>query len=101
MTPIDPTLTPTRTPTPGSGTTCSPVTATITAPFTKDGAGSFCWQAGSLGAYINNWNMASVTINGVHITNLYMAPGSYPAKVGGFWYITYVGNFAWSHFETR
>ena len=101
MTPIGPTLTPTRTPTGTTGAACSPVTATITAPFTKDGAGTLCWQASSLGAYINSWNMASVTINGVNITTLYRASGSYPAKIGGFWYITYVGNFAWSHFETK
>jgi len=100
--PGTPTATPTRTPTPGSsGSTCSPVTSTITAPFTFDGAGTFCWQAASLGAYINSWNMASVTINGVNITNLYVASGSYPAKINGFYYIGYTGNFAWSHFETK
>jgi endo-1,4-beta-xylanase len=117
-TPTGPTLTPTRTFTPGptatrtttpvatatsgGGTgTCSPISATITAPFTKDGAGTFCWQSTNLGSYINNWNMNSVTINGVNITNLYMASGSYPAKIGGFWYVTYNGSFAWSHFEAK
>jgi len=97
-----PSLTPTRTPTPGgSGSTCSPVTSTITAPFTFDGAGTFCWQTASLGSFINSWNMASVTLNGVNITNLYVASGSYPAKVNGFYYIGYTGNFPWSHFETK
>jgi hypothetical protein len=101
-----PTLTPTRTatrtntPTPVVGG-CSPVTSTITAPFTFDGAGSFCWQSSNLGAYINNWNNNSVTINGVNITNLYMASSSYPAKVNGFWYVAYNGPFAWSHFEAK
>ena len=99
-TPTGPTLTPTRTPTAGSGSTCTP-TSTITAPFTSDGAGTWCWQSSSLGAYINNWNNASVTINGVNITNLYMAAGSYPAKIGGFWYISDTASFAWSHFETK
>ena len=103
-----PTATRTNTPVPGptatpgsGGGTCSPVSATITAPFTKDGAGTFCWQSSSLGSYINSWNMNSVTINGVNITNLYMASGSYPAKIGGFWYVTYNGSFAWSHFEAK
>jgi endo-1,4-beta-xylanase len=103
-----PTATRTNTPVPGptatpgsGGGTCSPVSATITAPFTKDGAGTFCWQSSNLGSYINNWNMNSVTINGVNITNLYMASGSYPAKIGGFWYVTYNGSFAWSHFEAK
>lgn len=91
---------PTATPGTGGGT-CSPVSATITAPFTRDGAGTFCWQSSNLGAYLNSWNMNSVTINGVNITNLYMGAGSYPAKIGGFWYVTYNGSFAWSHFEAK
>jgi hypothetical protein len=65
------------------------VTSTITAPFTFDGSGAFCWQSSNLGSYINSWNTNSVTINGVNITNLYMASGSYPAKIGGFWYVGY------------
>jgi len=101
-TPIGPTATPTRTPTPGSGgTTCSPVTSTITAPFTFDGAGTSCWQSSSLGGYINSWNTTNVTINGVNISNLYVASGSYPAKVNGFWYISYSSSVAWGHLETK
>ena len=93
----------TRTPTPGSGggSTCSPVNATITAPFTRDGAGTFCWQASNLGAYINSWNLASLTVNGVNFTNRYAFTSSLPAKINGFWYVRYVGNFPWSHFEAR
>ena len=100
---ITPTFTITRTPTitPTNGATCSPVSATITAPFTKDGVGTFCWQSSNLGGYINSWNTASVTINGVNITNLYVASGSYPAKIGGFWYVTYNGPYTWSHFEAK
>jgi hypothetical protein len=103
MPPWTPTRTRTFTPSPtsGTGTTCSPVSATITAPFTYDGAGTFCWQSSNLGSYINNWNNTSVTINGVNITNLYMAAASYPAKIGGFWYVSYNGPFAWSHFEVK
>ena len=97
-TPVAPTATPTSG---GTGGTCSPVSATITAPFTKDGAGTFCWQSSNLGGYINSWNTTSVTINGVNITNLYMASSSYPAKIGGFWYVTYNGPYAWSHFEAK
>lgn len=101
-----PSLTPTRTPTPtptatGSAGLCSPVSATITAPFTFDGAGSFCWKASSLGSYINSWNLAGLTINGVSIANSYVPSASYPAKANGFWYISYTGNFPWSHFETK
>jgi hypothetical protein len=96
-----PSLTPTRTPTSGGGGTCSPVDATIAAPFTKDGTGTLCWKSSNLGAYINSWNMTSVTINGVNITNLYVASGSYPAQIGGFWYITYSTTNAAGHFEAK
>ena len=94
--------TPTRTPTPVVvGGACSPVTATITAPFVKDGAGTFCWQSSNLGLFINSWNMASLTINGVNFTNLYVPVSAYPAKINGFWYVSYTGNYAWSHFEAK
>ena len=96
-----PTATRTATPTTGSGSACSPVTSTITAPFTFDGAGSFCWQSTNLGAYINSWNTTSVTINGTNISNLYLAAGSYPAKIGGFWYVSYNSSVAWGHFEAK
>ena len=99
-----PTRTPTatRTPTPSAtGTTgsCNPATA-ITDPFSHDGAGTFCWQIGSL-SYINSWNLASLTVNGVNFTNLYASASSLPAKINGYWYVSYTGNFAWSHFEAK
>lgn len=95
------TLTPTITLTAPTGGTCSPVNATITAPFTWDGAGTFCWQSSNLGTYINNWSNTSVTLNGVNITNMYVAAGSYPAKIGGFWYVTFNSAVAWGHFEAK
>jgi hypothetical protein len=98
-TPGGPTNTPTKTPTAGGGT-CSPVTSTIAAPFTYDGAGTFCWKSSNLGTYINNWSMTSLTINGVNETNLYVASGSYPAQIGGFWYVSYSATGA-GHFETK
>jgi hypothetical protein len=100
-TPTGPTLTPTRTPTPGSGGTCTPVDATITAPFTKDGTGNLCWQSSNLGTYINSWNAGTITLNGTNITNIYVASGSYPAKIGGYWYVTYVDTSGYGHIEVR
>ena len=94
-------LTPTRTPTSGGGTACSPVTSTITVPFTFDGAGTFCWQASSLGANVNSWNTTSVTINGVNFTNVFVPASSYPAPSGGFYYVGYNANVAWAHLEVR
>ena len=100
LTPGGPTPTRTITPTPGSGS-CSPVSSTITAPFTYDGAGTFCWQSSNLGSYINSWNTTSVTLNGVNVTNLYVASGSYPAKINGYWYVSYNSTVAWGHFEAK
>ena len=108
-TPAAITNTPTRTATAGVVTNtptavtaaCSPVTSTITAPFTFDGAGTLCWQSSNLGTYVNSWNTSSVKINGVNETNLYVASGSYPAKIGGFWYVSYASTVAWGHFETK
>jgi len=77
------------------------VTSTISAPFTYDGAGTFCWQSNNLGSYVNNWNLTSLTINGVNFTNVYVGSGSYPAQIGGYWYVAYNGPYAWSHFEAK
>jgi endoglucanase len=105
-TPGSPTNTPTRTftptPTLGGGTTCSPVAATITAPFTFDGAGTLCWRSSNLGNNINNWNLQSLTVNGVDFTSKFTFTSNLPPKApDGFWYISYTGNFPWSHFEAR
>ncbi len=94
-----PSSTPTITPT--SGGACSPVTGTITAPFTYDGAGTFCWQSNNLGTYVNSWNLTSLTINGVNFTNVYVPASSYPPQMGGYWYVGYNGPYAWSHFEAK
>jgi endoglucanase len=99
-TPTVATRTPTSTLTQGPGA-CSPVTATITAPFTRDGAGTFCWQTSNLGNYINSWNLANLTINGVDFTNKYASSNSYPPKINGYWYVSYTGSFPWSHFEAK
>jgi hypothetical protein len=75
------------------------VTATITAPFSYDGAGTFCWQASDLGAYINSWNLTSLTVNGVSFTNTYAFTSNLPPKINGSWYVSYSAQYAWSHFE--
>ena len=90
----------TNTPTQPTGGACTP-TSTITAPFTFDGSGAFCWQSSNLGTYINSWNTASVTLNGVNVTNIWVGSGSYPAKIGGFWYVGYNSSVAWGHFEAK
>jgi len=100
---VGPSLTPTRTFTPtttGGGGACTP-TSTVTAPFTWDGAGVFCWQIATVPSYINNWNNVSVTINNVNFTNVYVATGGLPAKINNNYYISYNSNVAWGHLEIR
>lgn len=100
-TPSGPAFTPTRTPTSGStGGTCTP-TSTISIPFTFDGAGTFCWQASSLGGYINSWNTTSVSVNGTNYTNIWASTGSLPAKINGFWYVSFSSNVSYAHFEAK
>jgi hypothetical protein len=88
-------------PTSNPNTSCNPVTSIISVPFTFDGAGTFCWQTSNPGSYINSWNLARLTINGVDITNRWVGSGSYPPAIDGQWYIGYTGIFAWSHVEVR
>jgi hypothetical protein len=45
--------------------------------------------------------MQSLTINGVDFTNRWAASSTYPPQINGFWYVSYQGNFPWSHFEAR
>ncbi len=92
---------PTPTPTPTTGGACSPVTSAITAPFAFDGAGTFCWQSSNLGGFINSWNTTSVSLNGVNVTNVYVAAASYPPQIGGYWYVSYSSSVAWGHFEAK
>jgi beta-glucosidase len=96
-----PTTGPTLTVTPTVGGACSPVTSTITIPFIFDGAGVFCWQASSLGGFINSWNTTSVSVNGMNVTNIWVGSGSYPAKINGFYYVSYNSAVAWGHFEAK
>lgn len=78
-------------------TVCSPATA-ISVPFTKDGAGTFCYQASSLCSNINSWNLTTLSINGANYTNIYV-PASSIAPLNGSYTITYASSVAWGHFE--
>lgn len=76
---------------------CSPATA-ISVPFTKDGAGTFCYQASSLCSYINSWNLTSLSVNGTNYTNIYVSASSI-APLNGVYTISYSSSVAWGHFE--
>jgi hypothetical protein len=76
---------------------CSPATA-ISVPFTKDGAGTFCYQASSLCSNINSWNLDTLSINGTNYTNIFVFSSSIAPLNGGYT-ITYASSVAWGHFE--
>jgi hypothetical protein len=77
-------------------TVCSPATA-ISVPFTKDGGGTFCYQASSLCSNINSWNMNTLSINGTNYTNIFVFSSSIAPLNGGYT-ITYNGT-QFGHFE--
>lgn len=95
-----PTATPSVSPTP-SANACSPVNADIASPFSFDGLGTFCWRSTTILHFITSNNTTSLKINGVNYTNMFVSAAGFPPKIGGYWYITYVGGFPWSHFEAQ
>jgi len=78
-------------------TVCSPATV-VSVPFSKDGAGTFCYQAPSLCSYINSWNLTTLSVNGANYTNIWVA-GSSIAPLNGVYTITYNSSVSWGHFE--
>jgi hypothetical protein len=83
---------------PNVTTPCSNPT-TIALPFSKDGAGEFCWVTSGTIGFINSWNMRLLEINGVAYTNVWAAGTSLPPRINGNYYIHYIGDYPWSHFE--
>ncbi len=69
----------------------------VTLPFKQDGAGEYCFVIAGNISYINSWNLSLLEINGVNYTNTWS--NSLPARVNGNYYVHYVGQYAWSHFE--
>jgi hypothetical protein len=84
-----------------SGVACSPVTATITAPYTQQGAVTVCLQIASIPTYILSWNTVELTVNGVSYTNMFAAATTLPAKINGYWYIKYTSSVPWGCLDVR
>jgi hypothetical protein len=106
-----PTMVPTDAPTscptdpPGGGgctctTGCDAVT-TISPDFTKEGSGEFCFEATSLGNYINSWNLDVLEVNGIDFTNTYCADSNLPEQINGKYYIYYKSLSDYGHFEAK
>lgn len=80
------------------GATCDDPVA-VTLPFSFDGAGTYCWEISGNIDYINSWNNVSVNINGEDYTNIWS--NSMPEPINGKYYVTYVSNVDWGHFEAK
>ncbi len=94
-----PGATPTRTPTqPAAGQPCSPAISR-SLPFSQNGSGTYCWSVNQAPRYINSWNLSTLQVNGVDFTNHWAGASDLPAPISGLYYIYYVGNYGWSHFE--
>jgi hypothetical protein len=94
----------TETPTPGSGTGCTcdsgcSSVQNITTDFTQNGSGTYCFFIPCVGSYINSWNLTTLEVNGQDFTNSWVSASSLPATIDGGYYIYYVGNYGWAHFE--
>ena len=76
---------------------CSAASA-ISVPFTKDGAGDFCWQTTSLCTYINSWNLTTLEVNGTSYLNQWTSGSAIPA-VNGTYTIHYNSTVSYGHFE--
>jgi hypothetical protein len=97
-------LTPTITPGPSPTATlpggiCAPVTATIAAPFVHDGPIVACWKTNDIGIGMNSWNNTLVSVNGMNVSNQFVALASMPPQIDGFWYISQSCVFSFCHIE--
>jgi hypothetical protein len=97
-----PTSVPTETPAPECGCKggCDNLSS-IRTDFTKDGAGELCFEADSLGAYINSWNMDVLEVNGVNFRNKYTKAAELPAKIDSKYYVYYKTSLKEGHFEAK
>jgi hypothetical protein len=100
----DPPTNPPTEPPNGGGCTCDAGCSSITTfspNFTKDGSGEFCFEATSLGSYINSWNLTVLEVNGVDLTNKYTSASSLPEKIDGKYYVYYKSTVTHGHFESK
>jgi hypothetical protein len=89
--------TPVITPPPGDCTSGTP----ISVPFSHNGTGTFCWEAASLGSFINSWNLDVLEVNGVDLTNRWVHSSNLPPKINGKYYVFYKSSLPWGHFEAK
>lgn len=70
---------------------------TVSAPFSFEGAGEYCWRTSDSNLFINSWSVEELKINGQDLENDWIT--KLPNKLDGYYYIHYIGQYDWSHFE--
>jgi len=75
--------------------------ASVSIPYTADGAMNTCVFLNGTPSSLNSWNMSLVEMNGLNITNLWVSPANYPATCEGGYYLRAQGTVPWSHVEAR
>lgn len=85
-------------PPPPPATPCSNA-VTTTLPKTQNGVGEFCWVTSGNISFVNSWNAQLIEINGVNYTNKWS--NTLPPRINGNYYIHYVANVSWAHFEAN
>lgn len=68
-------------------------------PLMQNGVGEFCWVTSGTIDFVNSWNAQLVEINGVPFTNKWA--NALPPRVNGNYYIHYISNVGWAHFEAN
>lgn len=78
--------------------TC-PNSVPITVPFSFTGVGDECWVMTGPIDHINSWGTETLEVNGVDLANQWVLGSDLPPAIGGRYFVRFVGNETWSHFE--
>jgi len=82
---------------PNASTCESPVPVAL--PFSHDGVGEFCWSIEGDVGFINSWDVDILEINGVDLSNSFVAGSDLPPKINDRYFVRFAGSLSWSHFE--
>jgi len=82
----------------GSDGTCEDPQPVVL-PFVHEAAGEYCWVLSGNIEYVNSWDAETLEINGVDLANLWVSGDDLPDPIDGQYFIYFVGDLDWSHFE--
>lgn len=79
------------------GTCANAVPTTL--PFSFTGVGDECWVMTGPIDHINSWGTETLEVNGVDLADQWVLGSDLPDAIGGRYFVRFVGNETWSHFE--